>query len=548
MRQLSIFLIFISLFVNGQKDNFLWPLDKPISLSGNYGELRPNHFHAGLDFSTNNKINAPVYAVQSGYVSRIKVSSVGYGKAVYITHPNGVVTLYGHLTNYVESLNEYVKVQQLKAQSYEIELMLKPNEIAFKAGDLIGYSGSSGSSTGPHLHFEIRDEKTEVPLNPALYYKLDDIVKPVITQIGLYNLGDTASAQFLNNYEVKNVNGKLKLKKDSITIANSIVGLAFSGFDKFTADGSQNNIYSVEVKFDGQLIYHHQLDNISFSDARYVNEFSDTEGKFVFQKCFLPNLYPGGLYKSATNKGRIFLLDTNYHVIQVRTVDENNNENILEFHLRTKKFNYYLPPTIKGDTYANCQQDLLYSNENIEIFIPAYTLYNSTPLIFENTLESTGKLIILPSDANMNSTAIVGFQIPKKHLGHKSKLVFKNVDNVYLPIVKNDSVFYSVKNFGWFNLAVDSVSPTIKTEIPAAKLQATKGLKQVTFILKEDLSGIKDYKLTINGNWALAEYDAKSGRLTYFYDVNTPKGDLNFVVETQDKCFNKATYSVKLKN
>lgn len=544
MKLLSSLLVFLSCSVLAQTDNFLWPIDKPHILSGNYGELRPNHFHAGLDFSTSNKINLPVYAAQSGYVSRIKVSSVGYGKSIYITHPNGKVTVYGHLTNYILSVTEYVKNQQLKAQSYELDLMLSPNEIKFKAGDMIGYSGNTGGSTGPHLHFEIRDEKTEVPLNPLLFYRIEDNTKPTIDRIGIYNLSDTAAPMFIEQYAV---NGT-KVKKDSITVATSIVGMAFSGFDRFTASGSKNNIYDVKVYFDGKLTYHHQLDNIAFSEARYVNEFTEMEGKFLFQRCFIPSLYPAGMYKKAMLKGRLFLLDTLYHKIQLVFGDENKNETMIEFQLRTKKFNYYKNPTINGDTYADCKEDLFYKKKKIQIFIPAYTLYNSTPLIFENTLETTGKLIILPTEANLNSTAIVGFEVPKKYKPFKTKLLFKNVDNVYPPIVKNDSVFYAVKNFGWFNLTVDSVAPKIKTELPPAKLQATKGLKQVTFIIKEDLSGVKDYRVTINGKWALAEYDAKSGRLTYFFDANSPKGELNFLVETQDKCSNKATLAIKLKN
>jgi len=244
----------------------------------------------------------------------------------------------------------------------------------------------------------------------------------------------------------------------------------------------------------------------------------------------------------------MMLLDTNYHLIQVLACDENGNENELEFYLRTKKFNYYSIPSIKGDTYAYCTKDLLYCKKGIQIFIPKNTLYNSTPLIFENTLQTTGKLIVLPSEANLSSAAIVGFEVPKKYRSFKTKLLFKNADNVYLPIVKRDSVFYAVKNFGWFNLAVDTVAPTIKTEVAAQKLAQAKKLTQVTFILKEELSGLKEYRLTINSNWALAEYDGKSGRLTYYFDDSTPKGNLEFVVMAKDNCLNQSSYSISLKN
>ncbi len=537
-----------SLAISAQKGEFQWPLDKPIVLSGNYGEMRPNHFHAGLDLSTKNMINLPVYATKDGYVSRIKISSVGYGKSVYITHVNGKVTVYGHLTNYESALNKYVKAEQKKAKQYEIELFPKPGELKYKAGDIIGYSGNTGNSTGPHLHYEIRDEKTEIPLNPALFYDYEDSYAPALTHLGLYNLADTTNPRFLSFYPVITKDGKMKLKKDTIVLKANIIGIAFSGQDKFTATGSANNIYEVQIKFDDKPFYKHQLDRIPFDDAKYVNQYSQMQEKWRFQKCFQSTLFPKGMYKGVANKGRIMMGDTNVHKIHMIFKDEKANQSELVFYVKAKEINYFEPPTIQGDIFANANEDVLFGRKKLQIFIPAYTLYNSGAVIFENTLEASGKLMILPFDATLRSTAIVGFEVPKKFKKFKDKLVFKNVDNTYTPIVKNDSVFYSVRNFGGFVLNVDSAAPKIKTEIPVAKLKATKGLKQITFIIEEELSGIKEYSLTTNGEWVLAEFDAKSGKLTYYYDEDTPKGELNFVVDVMDRCKNKASFSLKLGN
>lgn len=548
MKALKVLFLFISASVYSQSNQFLWPLDKPIVLSGNYGELRPNHFHAGLDFSTKNITNLPVYAAKDGYVSRIKVSSTGYGKCVYITHTNGKVTVYGHLTNYEPALNKYVKAEQKKAKQYEVELFPNPNEINYKGGEIIGYSGNTGNSSGPHLHFEIRDEKSETPLNPALFYAIEDNQAPTLTHLGLYNLADTTNPRFINFYPVITKNGKMKLKKDTLILKQNILGIAFSGQDKFTATGSVNNIYEAQIKFDDRPFYKHQLDYISFEDAKYVSQFSQVQEKWRFQKCFQSTLFPKGMYKGVANKGRLFLMDTNYHKINMIFKDEKGNQGELEFYVKAKEINYFEPPTIKGDVFANANQDLLFGRKKLQIFIPAYTLYNSGAVIFENTLEASGKLMILPFDATLRSTAIVGFEVPKKFKKFKDKLVFKNVDNTYTPIVKNDSVFYSVRNFGGFVLIVDSIAPKIKVETPSPKVKSAKGLKKVTFIIKEELSGIKDYKLTINGEWALAEFDAKSGRLTYYINEDTPKGNLNFEVEATDKCKNKASFNLKLAN
>jgi len=548
MKLFSLFILLVVSNVYGQKETFLWPLDKPVKLTGNYGELRPNHFHAGIDFSTNKKINLPVYAVQAGYVSRIKVSSVGYGKSIYITHPNGKVTVYAHLTNYVALVNNYVKQAQLSKESFEIELFPDKNEFKFKAGEVIGYSGNSGHSTAPHLHFEIRDEKTEVPLNPALFYDYVDSYPPNVTHIGFYNLADTTNPRFMNFSQVISKDGKMKLKKDTIVLKQNIIGFAFSGFDKFEATGSMNNIYEAQIMFDNKPFYKHQLDFIPFDDTKYVNQYSQVQEKWRFQKCFQSTLFPKGMYKGVANKGRLFLMDTNFHKIRFILKDERGNQSELEFWIKAKQVEYFEPPTITGDVFVNANEDVLFTRKKLQIFIPAYTLYNSGSVIFENTLEASGKLLILPYDASLRSTAIVGFEAPKKFRKFKNKLVFKNIDNTYTPIVKNDSVFYSVRNFGAFILNVDSISPKIKLETPNSKVKSIKGLSKVVFGVSEELSGIKEYKVSINGKWVLAEFDAKSGRLTYFIENDTPKGELNFVVEVSDKCLNKASFNLKLMN
>jgi hypothetical protein len=550
MKRNYSFLFFLCVaFSCAQKGEFLWPLDKPVTLSGNYGEMRPNHFHAGLDFSTQNKINLPVYATKDGYVSRIKVSSTGYGKSVYITHSNGKVTVYCHMTNYEPNLNKYVKAEQKKQKTYEIELFPKEGELKYRAGEVVGYSGNTGNSTGPHLHYEIRDEKTEMPLNPALFYDYEDNQAPTIDHLGLYNLSDTTNPRFIGFFDVISKDGKLKLKKkDSIILKPNILGIAFSGSDKFTTTGSPNNIYEVQIKYDDMPFYKHQLDHIPFEDAKYVNQYSQMQEKWRFQKCFQSTIYPKGMYKGVANKGRLFLTDTNFHKIRMIFKDEKGNSNELQFWVKATSINYFEAPTITGDVFANVDEDVLFGKKKLQIFIPSYTLYNCGAVIFENTLEASGKLMILPFDATLRSTAIVGFEVPTKFKKYKNELVFKNVENTYTPIVKNDSVFYSVRNFGGFQLFVDSLAPKIKTELPEAKLKATKGLKQITFIISEELSGISSYKLMINGEWALAEFDAKTGRLTYFFEEDSPKGDLNLVVEATDRCKNKGTLSLKLRN
>ncbi len=526
---------------------FVWPIDAPQIITGNYGELRPNHFHAGLDFSTNGKINMPIYCIADGFVSRIKISSSGYGKSVYITHKNGKVSVYGHLNAFSKKIAEVVKKEQYKKKNYEVDFKLSANDIKFTTKEQIGLSGNSGNSSGPHLHFEIRDEQSETPLNPLEYYQISDSIAPIIQQIAFYNLADTSAPKFLSAYKFKQTKkDSLIILKDSVILNQGILGFAYSGYDVFQPKGSQNNIFCAKLYFDGKLIYSHELDEIHFDDQRYVNEYSETIEKQTFQKCFLPTLYPKAMYENCKNKGRILLTDTNYHNLTLTTNDEQGNERVIKFYFKTKKINYYAKPTINSDVYVNCNKDFLISKNKLQIFIPAKTLYYSTALIFENTIENTGKLIILPSEANLKSTSIVGFEVPKKYIKNKTKLVLKSGTSVLSPINTNDSVFYTVRNFGWFQLDQDTLAPKLKTQLPENKLNALKKSKLIVFIMTDNLSGIYKYNLYANDKWVLGEYDAKLDVLTYNFDEETPLGPINFRLEVMDKVGNNSILEYKL--
>ncbi|MBL7913299.1 MAG: M23 family metallopeptidase [Bacteroidia bacterium] len=548
-----LILILFCLFSFSQENAYRWPIDSPHVITGNYGELRPNHFHTGIDFSTNGLLNLPVYAIENGYVSRIKISSGGYGKSVYVTHPNGKVSVYCHLNSFNPALAEMIKKEQYAKQSFEVEIFPKPKTVLLKKGEHFALSGNTGNSTGPHLHFEIRDEKTEMPLNPLQHFEITDTVLPTIQHVAFYNLADTASPKYLISFPVKKFkNDSLAISKDSIILKSSILGFAFSAFDQCIPKGNTNNVYSANVFFDGRLVYSHSMNGISFENARYVNEFSATvekskTEKIKFQKCFLPTLYPEGFYENCFNKGRIMLLDTNYHSIKLVVFDEYGNERTVKFYFKTRKFNYYSKPSINSDVVVNCSKDFMISKNKLQIYIPAKTLSYSTGLIFENTIETTGKLIILPSEAVLKSTSIVGFEVPQKLLKYKSKLILKSGSSTFNPIVNKDSVFYSVRNFGWFQLEADTIAPKVKTKLSASQILKTKKLENFSFVIADDLSGIYKYNLYLNDKWVIGEYDAKADLLTYYFDTDTPPGNLPFRLEVEDRVGNKTVLEYLLK-
>lgn len=539
--------ICLACFSQTSSGDLLWPIDSPRVISGNYGELRSNHFHAGIDFSTEGKIGLPVYAVSDGYVSRIKISSGAYGRAVYITHHSGnQVSLYAHFSAYAGSVADFVKREQLAKQQYEIEVFPGKRDLKIKKGELIGYSGNSGNSTGPHLHFEIRDEKTEIPLNPLSFYQINDTIKPQLTEIGFYDLTDTLAPAFVRSFKIKNKNDTLSLENDSITTYRSQLGFAFSGFDRFVFKGNPNVIFSAKLYLNDRLIHSYKLDGISFDEQRYVNEFSETIHKTKFQKCFLPTLYPP-IYLDCINKGRIELWDTTYHKLKLELTDESRNSNSVEFYIRTKKLTSYVTPGYRAGTFVDCNKDHLKVYNGLQVFIPAKSLYYSTTLNVENALMKLSSFTVMPADINLRNSIRLSLKAPGQFHERKAQLILENKNTYYSPVVQNDSLIYQVRNFGTFKLRVDSLKPNVKTQLSPKKIKRLKNINMFSFIIRDNMSGISSYRLFVNEQWVIAEYDAKASLLIYVFNEGTPAGTLNFRVEVEDKAGNKSEFTYNLK-
>ncbi len=526
-----------------KKNGFSFPLDSPYVLTANYGELRPNHFHAGLDFSTGGQVNLPVYAAADGYVYRIKVSATGYGKCLYITHANGKVTVYGHLNSYSIKISDLVKKEQYAQESYEVEFFPKPFMVPIKKGEIIGLSGSTGNSTGPHLHFEIRDEKSEAPLNPLEFLSYPDRTRPMIQTVALYSLSDTLAPKPFKQIRVlQNDDDVLLPDNPLINIDNPYIGIAFAGYDRFTPAGSPNNIYIARLYFDGRLIYSHKLSGIFFDDTRYINEYSETNGGLKFQKCFLPETYPTEMIGRAVNRGRILLRDSGFHMIKLLVEDEWGNENDIQFHVRCGKPLQYTGPALKSDLFVNCRKDFVYAKNGVKLTIPANTLFYSTPLVVENTLSASGKLIIFPGDANLRVPAIVAFKLAPHQLKNKHKLVLKCGQQEYTPRLSADSACFYIKSFGGFQLTEDHQAPKIIPQFKAKRNKVPVASSMLGFIITDALSGIGKYKLYLNNKFVIAEYDAKADLLFYKFDDESPKGKINIRLEVEDRAGNRSKF------
>ena len=524
-----------------------WPLGH-VKLTGNYGELRPNHFHAGIDFSGEQGVNQPIYAVKSGYVSRIKISPYGYGKVLYITHYDGKLSVYAHQSRFNDSLENYVKREQMRQLSYEVELFPAMNELQIKEGELIGFMGNTGGSTGPHLHFEIRDEITEIPLNPLLIYKLTDTIKPVCTGLAFFDLSDSLSFTLLKAIKIKAKRDSLYGVTDSVVLNSSIIGLGFNGYDKEVANGNPNNIYEAKLYVDSQLVYHHQLNYLPFDLANYINEFSVEINKQKFQKCFTPEIYPGYLYKHLLNKGRIELKDTLYHLMRFEFKDEYGTANDLRFYVKTKQIKTYKATAVKAKNFLNCRNTYLYSSPTFTLELPAKSVYNNGIISIINNYEKQRSITVSMPNTNMRSPGKITLKLSKTQMDLAAKLVVKNNSSSIIPKVNGASLESNFKSFGKIEVLVDTVSPRLKTQVPLKKLKKTFSYADhISFRVSDNLSGIDKYNLYVNDKWVIAEYDAKSDLIHYYFDANTPTGDVNFLLTVQDRVGNTGVLKLTLK-
>ena len=353
---------------------FASPLEIPLELSGTFGELRYNHFHSGIDIKTQEREGFNVYASADGWISRIKVSAYGFGKVIYINHPNGYTTVYAHLLKFNNKINNYVESIQFQKESFEIDKILPPNKIKVKKGETIAFSGNSGGSEGPHLHFEIRNTKTEFPINPLLFnFKIDDTIPPVIQDVVCLN----------EKFEI--IKTDFYKKSDTLFLPKKFaVGIAV--YDEMNCVNSKNGIYKIQIFQDSILFYKATLNTFSFNESRYVNAFINynlliNKNIRYIQTCILPgNLL--NIYNYFRNNGFVENYDNKIHSIQFEIFDFNGN---------IKKYNFYYRLENNKDTISNILVDsgflinytknIKYTSEKLLISFPAFSLYDNLKLV-----------------------------------------------------------------------------------------------------------------------------------------------------------------------
>ena len=508
-------------------ERFVKPMKLKPAVSGSFGELRSNHFHSGLDLTTNRKTGYRIYASDKGYVSRIKVSPYGYGKAIYINHAGGYTTVYAHLERYSNKIDSLVKAEQYADESFAVERFYKAGEIPVERGEVIGYSGNSGSSGGPHLHYEVREQATQKPINPLQFRDdISDNVRPQIQGLKLYCLADDASIN--GSKKDKYVpavfyNKTFHPKGNTSFTAHGKIGVGVQVIDYFTDSWRKCGITSIDLFVNDTLVYNFNMHKFSFAETRYLNSHIDYAEKLrsgkVIQKSWIEannqlSLYGKG--KEYTTELKPGEIKTFKYVIK----DFADNTSIMAFDVKGEQ--------APAETVANNQLIKVNYNKALELDtlglqlnIPAKTFYTDINL-FVHQEEKQGFIApiyfvgdrLIPLHRSMK----LSIPVPDSLMVYADKLVLARVTSSNKSysaggILKNNRLETSTRSFGRYTVAIDTIAPSIKLrKAPEGLNYASR--KTIEIIISDSFSGIKKYDCWINGQWALFEYDAKNARLT----------------------------------
>jgi hypothetical protein len=553
---LKILFLFIIQFSIAQtpypQDYFRNPLDVTLVLSGTFAELRSNHFHSGLDIKTQQRVGLNVYAAAEGYVSRIKISHFGYGKALYITHPNGYTSVYAHLNKFAPKIEAYIKKLQYEQETFEIELFPEVSNLPIQSDEIVAFSGNTGGSGGPHLHFEIRDKK-ERPINPMLFgINIKDSQVPKILAAFAYPIDENA------HINTKTSLTKLRLKEEqngNYTVGNikayGKIGFGIVTYDRQDLAANKNGVSNIQSFYNGNKNIEIDFKRFSFDETKHLNRLIDYQyfknKKTRIQKLFVEQNNPLSLYKDLDNDGYLQIDDSTASVYKVRVKDYKNNDAWLTININGVKIDTLKPKYIEAtDYFVYADQSTTLEKENVSVYIPDNTFYDDFFIDFDVVNDTlTLHKPIIPLKKNL----VINFDISAFKDADKRKLYIGRMSDYgkktyYVSALKKENKLTAfTKTLGTYSIGIDTDNPTI---VPI-NFQKNKWLSKYRYLklkIDDKTSGIKNYRATINGKWVLMEYDYKKKTLIYDFNDGTVKNETkyNLKVIVTDNVGNSSTF------
>jgi hypothetical protein len=526
------------------------PLDIPLILSGTFGELRNDHFHAGLDLKTEQKEGLKVYTSAEGYVSRIKISHWGYGKAIYVTHSNGYTTVYAHLQKFNKRIEQFIKLKQYKKESFEIQVFPSSEELLIAKNEIIAFSGSTGGFVAPHLHFEIRDTKTEKPINPMLFgIQVNDSKKPRINSLIGYSLD--------NNSHINSIGVPIQLPminlKNGDLLASKInafgkVSFGINGYDQLDDAYNKNGFYNLSMSVNGKKIYEFEASSFSFSESKYINLLIDYERfkilKQRVQKCYVEPASKLSMYTKPIKNGYLTIEDGLNYTVEIIAKDFKGNRQKVTIPIVGRKEAIKISNKPKITPFKiDYTQFNKFQLKNISVAFPKYTFYKD--LYLDLKINDSIVKIHAPT-IPLNKKYTLTFDVSKYSENQKKQLYIAYIDTNgktnYQTTVKKDSTFYTSTNkLGNFTLLTDNLKPQVNLHNFKNEQWLTH-FKTLKIKILDDDSGIKSYRGEIDGEWILMEYNVKNGVLTYnFNDKNFIKAKHQLKVTVTDNIGNTTT-------
>lgn len=523
------------------------PIRLPLAMSGDFAEIRPNHFHSGLDIRTEGEEGKPIYAPNDGYVSRINISAWGGGKVLYITHPDGYRTVYMHLSAFCGKIGEFVNDYQYSHQCYAFDTELPRDSIKVKKGDLVALSGNSGGSMGPHLHYEIRIAENDQTINP-LHFGLpySDPIAPTIAGIKIYPASNSTTINgrdrelkvYPKTQSSKNKDTKSNSKNDTIAVAGRFYTGIYTYDQMERGSLSKNGVERIELYVDDTLFQSYSVASFLFEETRAINalidyrEYQRSREYYILSRRLRGD--PTNFNSVSRNYGYLQFDDGKVHRLQYRVYDYKGNRSNKSFYVRgiavDKQSN--TPKKTKSDNLTIQQSENLaityykpfhLVREGFAISVDANNLYENDQMAYHTSADPcsiTKQHHISPirNPLPPHDRIRINLTIPDKVPSSlRSKLVVVCVNGKKVsacPSSKpsnNQTISATSRTWGAFALRLDTLPPTIQ-QSGFTDNKTIRGDK-LTVVIGDNLSGVEHYSCTVNGEWHVVEHDGKSSSL-----------------------------------
>ena len=533
--------------VDPDSTNFIAPIDYELKLAGSFAELRTNHFHSGIDIKSKDGTGGEnILAAESGFISRIKIQSGGYGRALYMDHPNGYTTVYAHMDKFDPRLDQYVEDIQISVEHFEVDIYLPPGKFTFEQGEVIGTLGNTGRSYAPHLHFEIRETVSEHPMLPSLFdIKVEDDIPPVIKELYVYELDEYGNPYNKFKVGLLGEKGDYRCAQNLVQVNSQRIGIGLNTYDRANGVWNKNGVYDLSIQQADSTIFYSSFDRISFSESKAINAIIDykhfEKNKSRILKLFNTECNPLSNY---SNSGWLELELNKEESFEVSVGDAAANKSSFEISFNcaevTKKnkgtgFNVQCGTVdtiqLASKTKVIFFENSLYNDQSINIVEEGYGIDYNIQIENENTPAHRAFKLIIP---NINDPAISIVKLENGGLtnfgGH----------------VEGENFVAYLDEFGNYFLSTDEIPPSISRVGTVTK----NGFKEYSFKITDNLdydSSLGDYDIHVSAHnkWVPFNYDLKND-LLIVNQRSISAGSKNLLIKVTDHSGNLAEYNLKL--